>query len=130
VAVYANAKRVAPVECFAVANAAVSGSTSYYTRKFDVGNVAGAAFHTFSNGASGQWVPEVSNKPRPNEASSADWVDITDRITPAIDAVTSGTPATQWISLGGLEAKWCRLKWTNNGTTAVPFAYFAAKEPA
>lgn len=119
---------VPPQECFKVVNPAVAGTTKYYTRKFDIQQCAGAGFQTFSLGGSGQWLPQVSNKPNPAETTDTDWTDISALMEPVIAAVAAGAPANQWIPLGGLEAKWVRLAWVNaSGDTDVPEAYFCAK---
>lgn len=116
-------------EVFASANAAVTGSNAYYTTAQYHPRSAGVGYH-IKNGAAatGVWTAWVSNVPRPVMTTDADWVDITDRLDPAPEAVTSGSPAADFIGLGGIEAAWSRLKWANNATTSVPSVYVNVKE--
>jgi hypothetical protein len=120
---------IPPQECFrANGVSAVSGTNGYYTKAFNIFRAPGAGFQTFSRGGAGQWVPYISNVPSPVLTTDDDWTDVTDFIEPAIAAVVAGSPLSQWIPLGGIEAAWCRLKWVNATDTDVPEAFFAAKQ--
>lgn len=108
-------------------NASVSSTTTYYSKKTDIQRCKGLSYQLYNTGTmTGTWTVQVSNKPAPNEANDDDWTALT--LAVPISQPSNGSPASEFVGLEGIEARWSRMKYVNASGTGAPEAYVNGKD--